>query len=66
MPEYSSFVIKIWTERDGASIRGRIQHVGTEKSVRFIQMEKMVEFILGQLNPPPADDQPTGDGQFDD
>ncbi len=59
MAGYSSFVVRIWTDAQKGVPRGHIQHVGTEESMRFTNMDKMVEFILRHLkdSQSPAQDQ---------
>ena len=52
MGYYSSFVVKIWVN-DGNSegmLRGHIQHVGSRENVHFLNLDKMLEFIMGHLN----------------
>jgi hypothetical protein len=51
MGYYSSFVVKTWVE-DGRMIRGQIQHVGTQETVYFLSLDKMLAFIANHLNPP--------------
>ena len=50
MSGYSSFIVKIWSEPGRALMRGQIQHVGTEESARFVQMDKMLQFILDHID----------------
>ena len=46
----NSFVVKIWTE-DGQNLtRGHVQHVGTQESTHFTDLEKMADFMLNHLN----------------
>jgi len=51
MGRYCSFVVKIWTDENRHASRGQIQHVGTEEMIRFVDMGKMIEFILAHLEP---------------
>jgi hypothetical protein len=50
MSSYSSFVVKIWNDPSSLTLRGQIQHVGTEDSARFVDIEKMVQFIKAHLD----------------
>lgn len=48
---YSSFVVKIWVAEDGRMSRGRIQHVGTRETTHFVNVDKMMDFVMNHLNP---------------
>ncbi|RLC95499.1 MAG: hypothetical protein DRI39_00055 [Chloroflexi bacterium] len=54
MGHYSSFVVKIWVDEEHRMSRGYVQHVGTQEAVHFLRPEKMMEFIMGHLSPPPS------------
>jgi hypothetical protein len=49
---YNSFVVKIWTDENEGKVRGNIQHVSSQESSHFLSLDKMLEFIIGHLNPP--------------
>ncbi len=53
MGYYSSFVVKLWVHDDRRMIKGHVQHVGTQESRHFLTFDKMVEFMLDHLDPPP-------------
>ena len=55
MGYYNSFVVKIWSDAPGGKMRGHIQHVSSEVSSHFLDLEKMLDFIRAHLVPPPAD-----------
>ena len=48
MPDYSSFVVRVWTDEKRGVLRGQIQHVGSEQMIRFVHVEDVVPFILSQ------------------
>lgn len=50
MGHYNSFLVKIWTDDVHRLVRGYIQHVGTEEVVHFLDLEKMVDFIINHLD----------------
>ena len=50
MAQYSSFVVKIRSVPNGG-LRGQIVHVGTQEKRHFLDLERMVEFILEHLEP---------------
>lgn len=52
MGSYSTFVVKIWTDKNRRVARGQIQHVGSEEIVRFVDTGKMLQFILAHLDSP--------------
>lgn len=53
MGYYNSFVVKVWSEKPGGKVRGHIQHVGTQESSHFLNLDKMLDFIIAHLGPPP-------------
>ena len=55
MGHYSTFVVRIWVDSDQRMSRGYVQHVATQKATHFVAFDKMEEFILSHLNPPPDD-----------
>ena len=55
MGYYSSFVVKLWVKDDQSLIKGHVQHVGTQEGRHFLTFDKMMEFMLDHLNPPPND-----------
>ncbi|MDY6918287.1 MAG: hypothetical protein SVP26_10160 [Chloroflexota bacterium] len=52
MGYYNSFVVKIWSEEPGGRVRGHIQHVSSQESCNFLDLDKIVEFITAHLGPP--------------
>jgi len=46
---YSSFIVKIWVERN-RMIRGQIQHTATQEKVYFLELPKMTRFIMKHLD----------------
>ena len=54
MGYYNSFVVKIWSDAPGGRVRGYIQHVSSEESSNFLNLDKMLDFIMAHLGPPPA------------
>jgi len=51
---YNSFVVKIWSDEPGGKVRGHIQHVTSEESSHFLNLDKMMDFIIAHLGPPTA------------
>ncbi len=47
---YNTFIVKIW--RDKRATRGHVQHVQTNEYTYFMNLEKMVHFIMGRLGSP--------------
>ena len=57
MGYYNSFVVKIWSDEPGGRVRGHIQHVSSQESSHFLDLNKIVEFIMAHLGPPsPAEE----------
>jgi hypothetical protein len=52
MGHYNSFVVKIWADEMEGTMRGYIQHVSTREGVYFLNLDKMVDFIMNHLGPP--------------
>jgi hypothetical protein len=52
---YNTFVVKIWCEEAGGTIRGYIQHVSSQEHIHFLNLEDMTNFILSHLEPPPGE-----------
>ena len=52
MGYYNSFVVKIWSDEPGGKVRGHIQHVSSEESSHFLNLDKMLDFIVSHLGPP--------------
>lgn len=52
MGHYDSFVVRIWTREVEGTLRGHIQHVSTQESVSFSNLDKMVDFIMSHLRTP--------------
>jgi hypothetical protein len=46
---YNSFLIRIWAGQED-SIRGYVQHVGTQEGIYFTDWEKMTGFISNHLS----------------
>lgn len=47
---YNTFVVKIWQSEAERTVRGYIQHVGTQESVCLADSEKMANFMLSHLS----------------
>jgi len=47
---YNTFVVKIW--RNEEATRGHVQHVQTKEYTYFMNLEKMVHFIMSRLGSP--------------
>jgi hypothetical protein len=62
MGYYSSFVVKIWVDENEGVSRGYVQHVGTQEAVYFLTLDKMVNFIMNHLGPPPSHDVKSEEG----
>lgn len=54
MGYYNSFVVKIWSDEPGGKVRGHIQHVSSQESSHFLNLDKMLDFIIAHLSPPTA------------
>lgn len=52
MGYYNSFVVKIWSEESGGAVRGHIQHVSSREDSHFLNLDKMLDFIIAHLEPP--------------
>lgn len=52
---YNTFVVKIWCEEKGGTIRGYIQHVSSQEYIHFLNLEDMTNFVLNHLEPPPSE-----------
>lgn len=52
MGYYNSFVLKIWTDEQERKVRGHILHVSSQEGVYFLNVDKMVDFIMAHLQPP--------------
>ena len=62
MGYYNSFVLKIWTDEEERRVRGHILHVSSQEDIYFLDVDKMVDFIMAHLYPPP-DSTPESEGQ---
>jgi len=49
MGHYSSFIVKVWTDETEDIARGYIQHVGTQETRYFMDLDKITEFILSHI-----------------
>lgn len=54
MGHYNSFIVRVWTDEADGTVRGHIQHVGTQEETYFANLDKMVVFIEGHLSLSPA------------
>jgi hypothetical protein len=52
MGYYNSFLVKIWIDETD-EMRGYIQHVSTQEDMHFLSVDKMVDFMMNHLSPPP-------------
>jgi len=50
MGHYSSFIVKVWTDETEDIARGYIQHVGTQETRYFMNLDKITEFILSHIH----------------
>ncbi|MFQ5813115.1 MAG: hypothetical protein ACE5I2_07995 [Anaerolineae bacterium] len=50
MAQYNSFVVKIWSD-DNGGLHGHIVHVATQEKRHFLNLDRMIEFILEHLGP---------------
>ena len=50
MGYYNSFVVKVWINDAGDTTRGYIQHVGTQETMHFYDLDKINEFILSHVH----------------
>jgi len=50
MGYYNSFVVKVWINDAGDTTRGYIQHVGTQETMHFYDLDKINEFILSHIH----------------
>ncbi len=53
MGYYNSFVLKIWTDEQERKVRGHVLHVSSQEGIYFLNVERMVDFIMAHLEPPP-------------
>ena len=49
---YNSFIVKIWSDEARGRVRGHIQHVSSQESSHFLNLDSMLDFIIAHLNPP--------------
>ena len=49
MGHYNSFLVRVWTEDGENIVRGYIQHVGSQDTIHFRNMDKMMEFMMNHL-----------------
>ena len=54
MGYYNTFVVKIWCDESREMTRGHIQHVSTQELTYFLNLERMTDFIISHLSPPPS------------
>lgn len=47
---YDSFIVKVWVDDADEIIRGYIQHVSTQETMHFYDLNKMNEFILSHIH----------------
>jgi hypothetical protein len=45
---YHSFVVRIWSGGNG-TFRGQVTHVGTRRSIRFADMQRLIGFMQTHL-----------------
>ena len=50
MPQYNSFVVRVWSE-NSRILHGEIVHVATQEKMRFSSLNDMQDFILHHLGP---------------
>ncbi len=50
MGHYDSFVVKVWVDDTEDITRGYIQHVGTQETMHFYDLDKVSEFILSHIH----------------
>ena len=50
MGHYDSFVARVWIDDAEDIIRGYIQHVGTQETMHFYDLDKINEFILSHIH----------------
>ena len=62
MGYYNSFVLKIWTDEEERRVRGHILHVSSQEGIYFLNVDRMVDFIMDHLNPP-TDSELESEGQ---
>ncbi len=53
MGHYSSFVVRIWTTREGR-FHGWIEHAGSQARMLFLEPEAMLQFIDAHLQSLPG------------
>ena len=53
MAHYNSFVVRIWSDDDG-NFHGEVVHVATQEKRRFLNLDRMDEFIMEHLGPAEA------------
>jgi hypothetical protein len=54
MGHYDSFVVRVWIDDAEDIIRGYIQHVGTQETMHFYDLNKINEFILRHIHLQPG------------
>jgi hypothetical protein len=50
MGHYDSFVVRVWVDDMEDITRGYIQHVSTQETMHFHDLDKINEFILSHIN----------------
>lgn len=50
MGHYDSFVVRVWVDDTKEITRGYIQHVGTQETMHFYNLNKINEFISSHIN----------------
>jgi hypothetical protein len=50
MGHYDSFVVRVWVDDTEDITRGYIQHVGTQETMHFYDLDKINEFILSHIH----------------
>lgn len=50
MPQYNTFVVRIWTSNDNG-LHGQITHVLTQEKRDFLDLDLMLKFILENIYP---------------
>jgi hypothetical protein len=50
MGHYDSFVVRVWVDDTEDITRGYIQHVGTQETMHFYDLNKINEFILSHIH----------------
>lgn len=49
MPQYATFVVRIFVEDNNSVVEGQITHVGSQKTAYFRDLRKAMDFIEHNL-----------------